>query len=147
MRREYGRKHLRQFDGRQNHKSTETNIPARHETRSGEHIMANNVSELTDANFQNEVLQSEQPVLVDFWAPWCGPCRMIAPMVEELAGENRGSFKVGKINIDDNPQAAQNYGVNSIPTLMIFKGGEVVDRFVGVQPKNRLQQAIDSAKT
>lgn len=109
--------------------------------------MANNVSELTDANFQGEVLESEQPVLVDFWAPWCGPCRMIAPMVEELAGENRGSFKIGKINIDENPQAAQNYGVNSIPTLMIFKGGEVVDRFVGVQPKNRLQQAIDSAKS
>jgi thioredoxin 1 len=71
---------------------------------------------------------------------------MIAPMVAELAGENRGTVKVGKINIDDNPSAAQNYGVSSIPTLMIFKGGEVVDRFVGVQPKNRLQQAIDAAK-
>jgi thioredoxin 1 len=105
-----------------------------------------NVVEVTDNNFKDEVLGSREPVLVDFWAPWCGPCRMIAPLVEELAGENRGSIKVGKINIDDNPGAAQNYGVSSIPTLMIFKGGEVVDRFVGVQPKNRLQQAIDAAK-
>ena len=108
--------------------------------------MAGNVLEISDANFQNEVMQSDQPVLVDFWAPWCGPCRMIAPMVEELASENRGSFKVAKINIDDNPSAAQSYGVSSIPTLMIFKGGEVVERFVGVQPKNRLQAAIDAAK-
>ena len=105
-----------------------------------------NVVEVTDNNFKDEVLGSPEPVHVDFWAPWCGPCRMIAPLVEELAGENRGSIKVGKINIDDNPGAAQNYGVSSIPTLMIFKGGEVVDRFVGVQPKNRLQQAIDAAK-
>jgi thioredoxin 1 len=105
-----------------------------------------NVVEITDNNFKDQVLGSREPVLVDFWAPWCGPCRMIAPMVEELAGENRGSIKVGKINIDDNPSAAQNYGVSSIPTLMIFKAGEVVDRFVGVQPKTRLQQAIDAAK-
>ena len=104
------------------------------------------IAEVTQGTFKTDVLGSDKPVLGDFWAPWCGPCRMIAPLVEELAGENRGSIKVGKINIDDNPGAAQNYGVSSIPTLMIFKGGEVVDRFVGVQPKNRLQQAIDAAK-
>ena len=105
------------------------------------------VNEVTDGNFQAEVIESDQPVLVDFWAPWCGPCRMIAPMVEELAGEYRGSVKIGKVNIDDAQRLAQEYGVSSIPTLMIFKGGQVVERFVGVQPKNRLQQALDAAKT
>jgi len=105
-----------------------------------------NVAEFTDASFKGDVLQSDVPVLVDFWAPWCGPCRMIAPVVEELSKENLGTFKIGKVNIDDNPDVAMNYNVNSIPTLMIFKGGEVVERFVGVQPKSRLQQAIDAAK-
>ena len=109
--------------------------------------MSANVVEFTDTNFQSEVLQSADPVLVDFWAPWCGPCRMIAPMVEELASENAGSFKIGKINIDDNPSAAQRYGVSSIPTLLIFKDGQPVQSFVGVQPKNRLQQALDAAKS
>ncbi len=105
-----------------------------------------NVTEFTDSNFQQEVVQSKEPVLVDFWAPWCGPCRMIAPVVEELASEYKGAVKIGKINIDDSPQAAQNYNVMSIPTLMIFKGGDVVERFVGVQAKARLQQALDAAK-
>jgi thioredoxin 1 len=104
------------------------------------------VQEINDTTFKTEVIESQQPVLVDFWAPWCGPCRQIAPVVEQLAGENAGSVKVVKLNVDDAPQAAQSYGVSSIPTLMVFKGGEVVDRFVGVQPKTRLQQAIDAAK-
>ena len=109
--------------------------------------MAGNVVEFTDTNFQSDVLDSGQPVLVDFWAPWCGPCRMIAPLVEELASEYAGSVKVGKINIDDSPQMAQKFSVNSIPTLMVFKGGQPVETFVGVQPKNRLQRALDAVKS
>ena len=105
-----------------------------------------NVAEFTDTNFDSEVLQSQLPVLVDFWAPWCGPCRTIAPMIDELASENAQAIKVGKLNVDSSPGAAQKYGVSSIPTLMIFKGGDVVQRFVGVQPKARLQQALDAAK-
>jgi thioredoxin 1 len=105
-----------------------------------------NTVEITDQNFDSEVLQSSVPVLVDFWATWCGPCRMIAPVVEELATENQGSVKVCKINIDDSPNTAAGLGVSSIPTLMIFKNGDVVERFVGVQPKKRLQEALDQAK-
>lgn len=108
--------------------------------------MSEAVAEFNDSSFEGDVINSSVPVLVDFWAPWCGPCRMIAPVVEELAKENQGSIKIGKVNIDDNPNVAMNFSVNSIPTLMIFKGGQVVDRFVGVQPKSRLQQAIDAAK-
>ena|SRR5487761_1418175 len=108
--------------------------------------MAGNVAEFSDTNFQSDVLDSKQPVLVDFWAPWCGPCRMIAPLVEELASEYAGSVKVGKINIDDSPQMAQKFSVNSIPTLMVFKGGQPVETFVGVQPKTKLQRALDAAK-
>ncbi len=106
-----------------------------------------NAVEIMDQNFESEVLKSPQPVLVDFWATWCAPCRMIAPVIEELAAENANLIKVCKVNIDDSPNIAAGYGVSSIPTLMIFKDGQVVERFVGVQPKKRLQDALDQVKT
>ncbi len=102
------------------------------------------VHEFTDDNFDAEVLKSDVPVLVDFWAPWCGPCRQIAPLIDELANENP-NVKIGKVNIDDNPGAAQRFGVSSIPTLLVFKNGDVSDSFVGVRPKSQLQQALTSA--
>lgn len=105
--------------------------------------MAENVLEFTDENFQTEVVQSATPVLVDFWAPWCGPCRMIAPAVEELANEYKGKVRVGKINTDDNPKIPSDLGISGIPTLMLFKGGEVVERLVGLQQKPRIASAID----
>ena len=105
-----------------------------------------NVAVVNDLNFDAEVLQSSEPVLVDFWAPWCGPCRQIGPVVEQLASENLGSAKVVKLNVDDAPNSAQNYGVSSIPPLMVFKAGSVIERFVGVKPKAQLQQALDAAK-
>jgi thioredoxin 1 len=105
--------------------------------------MAGNVIEFTDDNFPTEVLESSQPVLVDFWAPWCGPCRMIAPTIEELSGEYAGKARVGKLNTDDNPKVASSYGISAIPTVLLFKGGQIVDRFVGVQQKSKMSQSID----
>ena len=99
--------------------------------------------ELTDGNFDQEVLQSETPVLVDFWAEWCGPCRMIGPVVGELASEYSGKLKVGKVNVDNNQKTATTYGIRSIPTLLFFKGGELVNQMVGVQSKEKIAEAIE----
>ena len=103
------------------------------------------IAELTEQNFDAEVLQSSQPVLVDFWAPWCVPCQKVGPLVEQLAAENAGSARFGKVNVDSNQNLAATYGISSIPTLMVFKGGQVASSFVGLQPKARLQQALDEA--
>jgi thioredoxin 1 len=97
---------------------------------------------LTDSNFEQEVLKSEKPVLVDFWASWCGPCKAIGPVVEELATAFKDQVKVGKLNIDDNPDAAKTYGVMSIPTLALFKDGNVIDKVIGLVPKGRLEDLI-----
>lgn len=97
---------------------------------------------VSDDTFEREVLQSATPVLVDFWAPWCGPCRAIAPVVEELAREYDGKLKVVKINVDDNPSTPNKYGVRGIPTLLVIDGGQVKEQLVGAQPKARLVSAI-----
>jgi thioredoxin 1 len=102
-------------------------------------------AEFTDGNFKSEVIDSDIPVLVDFWAVWCGPCRMIAPIVEELAGEFEGRVKVGKLDVDNNQQSAMTYGVRSIPTLLIFKGGKVANTIIGAVPKAKIVQAISAA--
>lgn len=101
--------------------------------------------EFTDQNFDQEVIKSDKPALVDFWAPWCGPCQMMGPIIEDLAKEVGDSAKVGKINVDENPQTSQQYGVMSIPTIKIFKGGQIVKEFVGVQDVNTLKEALKNA--
>src|SRR6201993_1390295 len=107
--------------------------------------MAGTVSEVTDNNFQAEVLESDVPVLVDFWAPWCGPCRMVAPVVEEIAKEKAGELKVVKLNTDENQQTSINYNVLSIPTLIVFKNGQEAKRVTGAYPKKRLGAEIGPA--
>ena len=106
-------------------------------------MAAANIVTLTDANFSEQVLKSSTPVLVDFWAEWCGPCKMIAPVLDELAGEYDGKVKIGKVNIDEHLQLAINYGINSIPTLLFFKNGQVADQVVGMRSKRDLKASFD----
>ncbi|PID78730.1 thioredoxin [bacterium DOLJORAL78_65_58] len=104
------------------------------------------VQNFASANFTNDVINSDVPVLVDFWAPWCGPCKMLGPIIEEIAGEMGDDVKLGKVNVDENQELAQQYGVRGIPTVMIFKGGEVVSSFVGLRAKSDLVEALNAAK-
>ena len=103
------------------------------------------VAKVSDADFDAQVLKSAEPVVVDFWAEWCGPCKMIAPALEELAGTMNGKVKIVKLNVDENPATAAKYGIMSIPTLMLFKNGELASRQVGAAPKQKLQQWISAA--
>ncbi|MBI3184792.1 MAG: thioredoxin [Myxococcales bacterium] len=104
--------------------------------------MAGDLVAVSDSQFKKEVLENQEPVLVDFWATWCAPCRAIAPVLEDLAGQYRGKVKFAKLNVDDNQDTAQQYGIRSIPTLLLFKGGKVVEQIVGAVPKAKLEDAI-----
>ena len=104
--------------------------------------MSDEILQGSDATFEQEVLKSELPVLVDFWAPWCGPCRIIAPAVEAIAAERAGKLKVVKLNVDDNPATSQKYGITRIPTLILFKGGDVKETVIGVVPKTKLEEMV-----
>jgi thioredoxin 1 len=107
--------------------------------------MAGTITEVTDANFQAEVIESEVPVLVDFWAPWCGPCRMVAPVLEEIANEKGDALRIVKLNTDENQQTAIAYEVLSIPTLILFKNGQIAKKVIGAQPKRKLEAELEPA--
>jgi len=107
-------------------------------------MASENVVTITDANFESEVLQSQVPVLVDFWAEWCGPCRMIAPVIDQLAEEYKGRVKIGKVDTDSNRSTAMRFQINAIPTIMVFKGGQLVQKFQGGRGKREFAQALDT---
>jgi thioredoxin 1 len=108
-------------------------------------MAANGIIELSDTNFDAEVIKSDVPVLVDFWAPWCGPCRAIAPAVEEISSTYQGKIKVGKLNVDENQQTTMKFGIRSIPTLIVFKGGKAVEQIIGAVPKGEIERVVGKA--
>jgi thioredoxin 1 len=108
-------------------------------------MASDNIANVTDASFENDVLKSKEPVLIDFWAPWCGPCRAIGPVVEQLAKEYEGKVRMVKVNIDDNPRVPTQYDVRSIPTLLLFKDGKVLGQIVGAVPKPKIEELVKKA--
>ena len=105
------------------------------------------IIEISDSNFESEVVNSDLPVLIDFWAPWCGPCRAIAPLVEEISSSYAGKIKVGKMNVDENQSTTMKFGIRSIPTLIMFKGGEAVDQIIGAVPKGEIERVVEKTIT
>ena len=106
-------------------------------------MASESILELSDSSFEDDVINSDVPVLVDFWAPWCGPCRAVAPIVEEISEAYNGQVKVGKLNVDENPSTTMKFGIRSIPTLLVFKGGEAVEQIIGAVPKGEIEKALD----
>ena len=108
-------------------------------------MASENIVEVVDSVFDKEVMESEIPVLVDFWAPWCGPCRALSPVIEEISNDYEGSVKVGKVNVDENPQTTMKFSIRSIPTLIVFKNGEVAEQIIGAVPKSEIEKVLNKA--